>query len=72
MNSVLELGNIAFYWRMRQYLEPHPVSPAFLPFAFTFDPALQLVIQRRDPVVRECVADVGRFTKVSGKSQSIR
>ena len=43
-----DLGDMAFYWRMRNPGEgPHPRVPAFLPFSFSFMPGLQLVIQKR-------------------------
>lgn len=52
MAESLELGEVPFYWRIKKTAAqpPHDV-PARLPFAFSFMDDLQLVIQRRDPVV---------------------
>lgn len=52
MVEPLELGEVPFYWRIKKTATqpPHDV-PARLPFAFSFMDDLQLVIQRRDPVV---------------------
>ena len=49
---VLSLGDIAFYWRMLDRYPPVADGmPAFLPFDFSVDAALGLVIQRRNPLV---------------------
>ena len=49
---VLPLGDIAFYWRMLdRYPSDADGTPAFLPFDFSVDAALGLVIQRRNPLV---------------------
>lgn len=52
MVESLELGDVPFYWRVKKAADqaPHNV-PARLPFAFSFIENLQLVIQRRNPVV---------------------
>lgn len=48
----LHLGEVQFYWRMSTSPpEAGNVVPAFLPFSFSFDPALQLVIQQRNQIV---------------------
>ena len=52
MVELLELGEVPFYWRVKKtsVQQPHDI-PARLPFAFTFVNDLQLVIQKRNPVV---------------------
>lgn len=52
MVESLELGEVPFYWRIKKTAvqPPHDV-PARLPFAFSFMDDLQLVIQKRNPVV---------------------
>jgi 2-polyprenyl-3-methyl-5-hydroxy-6-metoxy-1,4-benzoquinol methylase len=52
MVESLELGEVPFYWRVKKTAiqPPHDV-PACLPFAFSFMEDLQLVIQKRNPVV---------------------
>ncbi len=56
--SPLPLGDLAFYWRMAERPgQPSPV-PAFLPFSFTFDPALDLIAQVRDPHVLACLETI--------------
>lgn len=52
MVEALELGEVPFYWRVKKAADqpPHDV-PACLPFAFSFMDDLQLVIQKRNPVV---------------------
>lgn len=52
MVESLELGEVPFYWRVKKTAiqPPHDV-PARLPFAFSFMEDLQLVIQKRNPVV---------------------
>jgi len=56
----LPLGELAFYWRMAERPgQPNPV-PDFLPFSFAFDPALNLIIQQRDPRVLECLQTIYR------------
>lgn len=52
MVESLELGEVPFYWRVKKTAIqlPHDV-PARLPFAFSFMDDLQLVIQKRNPVV---------------------
>ena len=47
----LDLGCAQFYWRVTDAPSTHPEIPAFLPFAFAFEPSLQLVIQQRNPEV---------------------
>lgn len=52
MVESLELGEVPFYWRVKKTAtEPPHDIPARLPFAFSFMDDLQLVIQKRDPVV---------------------
>jgi 2-polyprenyl-3-methyl-5-hydroxy-6-metoxy-1,4-benzoquinol methylase len=50
--ELLELGEVPFYWRVKKTAAqaPHDV-PARLPFSFSFMEDLQLVIQKRNPVV---------------------
>ncbi|WP_417412015.1 class I SAM-dependent methyltransferase [Hoeflea sp.] len=49
MPETLELGEIPFYWRAKNTADQPPLDiPARLPFAFTFVPELQLVVQRRN------------------------
>ena len=56
----LRLGDIAFYWRMSDLPgRPSPV-PDFLPFAFTFDATLGLIVQERNPRVLECLETIYR------------
>jgi 2-polyprenyl-3-methyl-5-hydroxy-6-metoxy-1,4-benzoquinol methylase len=52
MVESLELSEVPFYWRIKKTANqpPHDV-PATLPFAFSFLDDLQLVIQKRNPVV---------------------
>lgn len=59
MVESLELGEVPFYWRIKKTAAqpPHDV-PARLPFAFSFMDDLQLVIQRRDPVVLQWLEHV--------------
>jgi 2-polyprenyl-3-methyl-5-hydroxy-6-metoxy-1,4-benzoquinol methylase len=59
MVESLELGEVPFYWRIKNTAAqpPHDV-PARLPFAFSFMEDLQLVIQRRDPVVLQWLEHV--------------
>lgn len=61
MQTPLEhrLGDMAFYWRMRATgAPPHPCIPAFLPFAFSFNPELQLVVQARRDETLHWLAEV--------------
>jgi len=52
MKRRLDLGELQFYWRMADVPAGRDSDvPAFLPFAFSFDPALGLVIQERNPQV---------------------
>jgi 2-polyprenyl-3-methyl-5-hydroxy-6-metoxy-1,4-benzoquinol methylase len=52
MVDTFELGEVPFYWRVKKTaMQPPQDVPARLPFAFSFMEALQLVIQRRNPVV---------------------
>ena len=52
MVDPFDLGEVPFYWRVKQTAmqPPHDV-PARLPFAFSFIDDLQLVIQERNPLV---------------------
>jgi 2-polyprenyl-3-methyl-5-hydroxy-6-metoxy-1,4-benzoquinol methylase len=52
MFESLELSEVPFYWRIKKAVNqpPHDV-PTTLPFAFAFLDDLQLVIQKRNPVV---------------------
>lgn len=52
MVESLDLGEVPFYWRVKKTAvqPPHDV-PARLPFAFSFMEDLQLVIQKRNPVI---------------------
>jgi 2-polyprenyl-3-methyl-5-hydroxy-6-metoxy-1,4-benzoquinol methylase len=61
MTSVLELGDVPFYWRTKASPgEPPSDIPARLPFAFTVDNASGLVLQRRDPQVLKWLERVYR------------
>ena len=52
MDEILDLGQVPFYWRVKLAVSQAPLDiPVRLPFAFSFMDDLQLVIQRRDPVV---------------------
>ena len=55
MNKLtLDLGEVQFYWRMSKGpAEKNSLVPAFLPFAFSFEPKLGLVIQQRNPLVAD-------------------
>lgn len=52
MSESLELGEVPFYWRVKTTPAQKPLDiPGRLPFAFSFVNELQLVIQKRNPVV---------------------
>lgn len=52
MPETIELGEVPFYWRSKATPSQPPLDiPPRLPFSFEFDERLQLVTQRRDPVV---------------------
>lgn len=52
MVESLELGEVPFYWRVKKTaIQPPHDIPTRLPFAFSFMEDLQLVIQKRNPVV---------------------
>lgn len=52
MIETLELGEVPFYWRVKKTaLQPPYDVPLRLPFAFSFMDDLQLLIQKRNPVV---------------------
>lgn len=52
MVESLELGEVPFYWRVKKTPAQLPYDvPSRLPFAFSFMEDLQLVIQKRNPVV---------------------
>jgi hypothetical protein len=52
MVESLELGEVPFYWRIKKTaIQPPHDIPTRLPFAFSFMEDLQLVIQKRNPVV---------------------
>lgn len=49
MVEPLDLGMVPFYWRTKPTASHPPYDiPNFLPFRFSFEPDLQLVIQQRD------------------------
>jgi 2-polyprenyl-3-methyl-5-hydroxy-6-metoxy-1,4-benzoquinol methylase len=52
MLEPFELGEVPFYWRVKKTATQPPLDlPPRLPFAFSFMDNLQLVIQKRNPVV---------------------
>jgi 2-polyprenyl-3-methyl-5-hydroxy-6-metoxy-1,4-benzoquinol methylase len=52
MPDVLSLGSVPFYWRTKASADQIPRDiPSRLPFAFSFDPKLQLIIQQRNSEV---------------------
>lgn len=52
MAEVLELGEVPFYWRVKDTVDAKPQHiPSRLPFAFTYDESLSLIIQERNPLV---------------------
>ncbi len=52
MIESIELGEVPFFWRIKKTVDQQPVDvPTRLPFTFSFLDDLQLVIQKRDPVV---------------------
>lgn len=52
MADTLDLGMVPFYWRTKATINQLPQDiPERLPFRFTFDPSLQLIIQCREPEV---------------------
>ena len=54
MVESLALGEVPFYWRVKKTaLQPPCDVPARLPFSFSFIADLQLVIQKRNPLVLE-------------------
>lgn len=61
MTESLELGEVPFYWRVKNTPNQPPNDiPARLPFAFSFVEGMQLVIQKRDPLVLQCLDRVYR------------
>ena len=49
MKDALNLGELQFYWRMRNNLESEPnVVPDFVDFSFSFDPVNQLIVQQKN------------------------
>ena len=59
MIDTFEMGEVPFYWRVKRTAlqTPHDV-PACLPFAFSFIEDLQLLIQKRNPVVLQWLEHV--------------
>jgi len=56
MTKPLELGEVPFYWRVKTTLNQPPNDvPARLPFAFSFMEEMQLVVQKRNPMVLQCL-----------------
>lgn len=56
MTKSLELGEVPFYWRVKTALNQPPNDiPVRLPFAFSFMEDMQLVVQKRNPVVLQCL-----------------
>lgn len=52
MSETLDLGLVPFYWRTKASAHQPPTDvPDRLPFSFTFDPLLQLIIQQRNDTV---------------------
>jgi 2-polyprenyl-3-methyl-5-hydroxy-6-metoxy-1,4-benzoquinol methylase len=52
MVESLDLGEVPFYWRVKKTVVQPPLDvPACLPFTFSFIDDLQLVIQKRNPLV---------------------
>jgi 2-polyprenyl-3-methyl-5-hydroxy-6-metoxy-1,4-benzoquinol methylase len=57
--STLNLGNLSFYWRMtEQPNSPPNVVPDFLPFEFSFLDDIQLIIQKRNPQILQCLETI--------------
>lgn len=52
MADTLHLGDVPFYWRMKNTVDAQPSHiPSRLPFAFSCDEGLSLIIQERNQVV---------------------
>lgn len=52
MLETLDLGEVPFYWRVKKTADQPPIDiPERLPFAFSFIDELQLVIQKRNPII---------------------
>jgi SAM-dependent methyltransferase len=49
--NTIDLGDLSFYWRMTAEPAAASAIPRFLPFAFGFDPELQLITQAPDATV---------------------
>lgn len=53
----LRIDSLSFYWRMNPSPGENGGLPETLPFAFAFEPATQLVIQERNPLVLDRLHD---------------
>ncbi|VVN26763.1 class I SAM-dependent methyltransferase [Pseudomonas fluorescens] len=52
MADTLDLGNVPFYWRSKVSVASPPLNiPSRLPFSFSCDEKLSLIIQERNPLV---------------------
>lgn len=58
MSGSIRLDQLAFYWRMTDSPHAGSVVPEFLPFEFGFIDDLQLIIQKRDPRVLDCLKKI--------------
>jgi 2-polyprenyl-3-methyl-5-hydroxy-6-metoxy-1,4-benzoquinol methylase len=58
-NETLDLGLVPFYWRTKTNIDqpPHDI-PAVLPFSFSFNEKLQLIIQKRNPDILDALERV--------------
>lgn len=57
----LDLNEMPFYWRLHDRGAPaHPGIPQRLPYSFGVDPALGLLIERRNPSLLACLEEVYR------------
>jgi len=58
-NKILDLGLVPFYWRTKSSIDQAPQDiPTVLPFSFTFNEKLQLIIQKRNPEVLDALERV--------------
>jgi 2-polyprenyl-3-methyl-5-hydroxy-6-metoxy-1,4-benzoquinol methylase len=56
---MIEIPSMPFYWRSKPAPGVVPSDPpARVPFAFTYDPVLDLIIERRSPELTRLLADI--------------
>jgi 2-polyprenyl-3-methyl-5-hydroxy-6-metoxy-1,4-benzoquinol methylase len=58
VEPIMDLGDIAFYWRIRQRRGDFNFAPDFLPFSFIFHTRLQLLSQKTNAHVLNCLNQV--------------